>query len=394
MANLKMTVAYGADRIQIEAESLAELLELAAGIAELNVDYEYLLERAHGRVVPAYRIDDEGNDYFGFRDLASGANQSFGRKREKGSAVPFFPKRAEGFWAPQDYVEPQPTALTASPARPAEPRATARRPRVAAVAGNSAPVGGYTPGQESALAPWLVARTKLRELGVRDPQSIAAMRIAEGNPQLTWKQATPATLSLVEGMARKAKTDRGWDAEAFLHFACQWCEREGVVLDKVALKAIAEAYAETQGEPKKPTGGPGRPLTSEESRELTGLLKQLTHEGLQDLQNKAGFVGLSFYTLEALMQRRLLNGLRDPLGIRNADTAGLVSWINREIANCSPAHLDFVMGEAKQKIEALASGNDLKRDELIEHLNACIAERGVGSETPTTPTLGLTGGEK
>lgn len=89
--------------VTIKADSFADLHQALAGVAELNKDFRHVaqLEGVNPRkVVPAYRVDAEGNEYFGVQDVASGQNVTFGRKREK-AAIPFFPKGAEGFYDPR-----------------------------------------------------------------------------------------------------------------------------------------------------------------------------------------------------------------------------------------------------------------------------------------------------
>ena len=108
-----------------------------AGVAELSKDFRYIAQLDGvnaAQLVPAYRVDGEGNEHLGVQDGVSGKNITSGRKPEKG-AVPFFPKGQDGFYDPKtgrrgSGVSRQclPALPTATPARrtPAPPTSRKR----------------------------------------------------------------------------------------------------------------------------------------------------------------------------------------------------------------------------------------------------------------------------
>lgn len=100
MAKFEATVNYLGAEVRISSDSLAELHEVMAGVAELNRSYRFLAAKVDSpkTIVADYREVD-GNKYYGVRCAISGKNVSFGQKREKG-LVPFFPKEDAGYFDP------------------------------------------------------------------------------------------------------------------------------------------------------------------------------------------------------------------------------------------------------------------------------------------------------
>ena len=98
----KATVPYIGTEITVEADTFQELHEAIAGVVELNRSGYYLKKQCGEKYhpIPFYRQVD-GNDFFGVKDGFSGKNVTFGTFKEKGRAVPFFPKGEDGFYDPQ-----------------------------------------------------------------------------------------------------------------------------------------------------------------------------------------------------------------------------------------------------------------------------------------------------
>jgi hypothetical protein len=103
MIQFEAQADYLGRTVTVKSDNFEEMHQALAGVAELNRDFRYLagLDGVKpAQLVPAYRVDGEGNEYFGVQDGVSGKNITFGRKREKG-AVPFFPKGQDGFYDPK-----------------------------------------------------------------------------------------------------------------------------------------------------------------------------------------------------------------------------------------------------------------------------------------------------
>lgn len=103
MIQFEAQANYLGRTVTVKSDNFEEMHQALAGVAELNKDFRYIAQLDGvnaAQLVPAYRVDGEGNEYFGVQDGVSGKNITFGRKREKG-AVPFFPKGQDGFYDPK-----------------------------------------------------------------------------------------------------------------------------------------------------------------------------------------------------------------------------------------------------------------------------------------------------
>ena len=93
-------VPYGDGRMRISGDDYREVHAAAARVTELDRDARFLREKGVDGVVPDFRVDGEGNEYYGWRDSAGRKNVTFGQNREKG-AVPLFPKGEAGYYDPE-----------------------------------------------------------------------------------------------------------------------------------------------------------------------------------------------------------------------------------------------------------------------------------------------------
>ena len=102
---------YLGEDIVIKSDNFEELHRALAGVNELNQDANYLysrLKKEDGkapRLVPAYRKDNDENEYFGITEVTAGGrgrNMTFGKKRDQTALVSFFPKGEEGYYDPDN----------------------------------------------------------------------------------------------------------------------------------------------------------------------------------------------------------------------------------------------------------------------------------------------------
>lgn len=93
---------YLGQEITVKSDDFQQLHQAISKIAELNQDANFLAQKTGRKdLVPNFRRDAEGNEYYGVSVRGRGPNNTFGQLRE-GGLIPFFPKGAEGFYDPEN----------------------------------------------------------------------------------------------------------------------------------------------------------------------------------------------------------------------------------------------------------------------------------------------------
>ena len=96
------TTSYLGEEITVTGDDFSEVHEAIARINELNGDANYLAKKSGSKnLVPDYRTDQDGNEYYGVSVKGSRESVTFGQLRE-GGLVPFFPKGDDGHYDPSE----------------------------------------------------------------------------------------------------------------------------------------------------------------------------------------------------------------------------------------------------------------------------------------------------
>ena len=102
----KAKIKYLGIDLEIESDDFSKMHEAVSGAIELNRSFRYLAHMVGGdkTLIPFFRVI-EGNEFYGVKDSKTGANVTYGTFKEKGRAIPFFPKGADGYYKPEPRQE-------------------------------------------------------------------------------------------------------------------------------------------------------------------------------------------------------------------------------------------------------------------------------------------------
>ncbi len=118
MIQFECETKYLGKKIVVKSDSFKELHQALAGIADVNMDYARLRQKASrpDAVVPHFRNTREGHSYYGCRDALSSKYQDFSEYKTEQALARGFPFYARGEKGYYDFDAQGPPPDTEQPA--------------------------------------------------------------------------------------------------------------------------------------------------------------------------------------------------------------------------------------------------------------------------------------